>query len=603
MKKVLFFVEPHPIRNIFVEFITPGDMFAKIASHENFDGIEWRIFSNKYILDLMIEHFVNDDHTVDFIYPHELSGTDLEKKEALVDFKNKLIYPSNEDHKKICSFLDEWDGDGILSRNTLVDGVGEISLYYESLLEKIHAEYQFTHIVLWSENGAVKQFCSKFDVQSLHFELGPTRLPFQDTILIDPQGTNGNATICTEKVIKSDNAISTNLWMSDFSNKGYLSVLESYLAPSNTHSVENLHGESLILTDIGYSGNVTAEIKLKANFIDNYVVICLQLADDLNTLNHSKYANPLEFLDDVVPKVISLGYNVIIKRHPGAPGRIFNLVKEVEAIEHAKSLSDKVLVLHPDTTSEDFLAITKNSRVVISINSSVSCESWILGTPGLILGNAAYDINNSIKNLSIDFLQGGNLLDNEEYLIRVRDDIKFSLNHYFMPRNQYLLSEVLAKVVNEYSASSSKSYVQWLKDNVDIFEIMMKEKLLIMNNNISKYEKVDTALLADTAIPNESFYSITIEEFKCTQNEFIISGWAEADGVSVIKVFIEYENEYLFAESFERPDVEQAYQSINSGAGFKISEQIHAEFVYKDNVKLYIYGSDLRCRYINILFD
>ncbi|WP_455851542.1 GT99 family glycosyltransferase N-terminal domain-containing protein [Pantoea endophytica] len=601
MKKVLFYVEPHPIRNLFIEFISPADLFAKIALHENFDDIDWRMFSNKFLLDLVVEHFKSSDKTVDFPYPHEIVGTDVDKQVSLDTFKDKLIYPDEEDHNKICSMLSEWNESEIRRRNELVDGVGSLSEYYESVLEKIYNLYEFTHIILWSENGAVRNFCKKYNIQPIHMELGPTRQPFQETILIDTLGTNGNSGFCKETIFNDRLNISSTLWNSDFYDKSYTPTREILLGQGSAVFAESNSGGLSFLTGSSDPTKFSNEINQKENYIDNYVLICLQLADDLNTLKHSHYLDPKDFLSEIIPKVLKLGYKVLVKRHPGARGRVYNLIKENEAVEHAKTLSDNVFILGSQTSQKDFILLNKNAKAVISINSSVSCESWIIGVPGLITGSAAFDIEGRLYTLTTDFLNGGELIDNSECLKNIEDGIEFGLNKYFIPRSQYLISAVLSKVINSFDENIHPSFVKWYTTEIDIFELLAIEKIKNIESELTKYDSVDFYQLIENSIPNENFYNCAIDQYFDVDNELYIKGWAAKSGITIVYLFIEYGNNIYLAESCERLDIYNAFGSVPLKSGFAIKELFDGEMPREDAFNLYIYGDDNICRHVKII--
>lgn len=615
MKKVLFYVEPHPIRNLFTEFITPAEIFIDAALHDNFSGIEWRMFSNDFLLNLITEkHLMRFQDVLSTEKDLEVRVIDEEDEEevefklntVLRGFKENLIYPEEEDSVKIHSFLSEWNENQIILRNDLVAGIGEITEYYEQLLEKIYQDYKFTHVVLWSENGAVRNFCENFNIQPIHMELGPTRRPFQDTILIDTSGTNGNASFCKEDISNKKFCVASSLWASDLFNDDYASVHEMFLTPAGPISAVNAHGSLSLLTGTELEDDIRAEINRQAEFVDNYVVICLQLADDLNTLNHSHYSDPKHFLSEIIPKLIGLGYKVLIKRHPGARGRIFNLIKENEAIDFAIKISKNVYVLNAETSQRDFILLTKNAIAVISINSSVSCESWIVGVPGLITGKAAYDIKDKLQKLTSDFLNGGNLIKDKKYLDEIRDVIGYGLNNYFIPRNSYVISSSLAKVINDFDKKDNRSFANWFDENVDIFKIIGDEKAagfdreIKLNSKHHRTSEINFDNLVNFAIPNEGFYFCEILDFN-DSNQLTIEGYIAISKVTPVEIFIEYNNEIFLGEIIENDDVHNGNSKIKEEKVFIIRACSEEQILPLNDFNIYIYGSDNICRYIRVI--
>lgn len=163
--RVLFYADPHPIRNGFFEFNEAAHRMHAMASEAAFAEIDWRLFSNQYIL-----------------------GDVATKGDAA-----RLIWPTTEESECISSFLQEWNQEAIAARTDLVRGEGPAADFYRAVLGRIKDEFDFTHVVLWSENGAVRRFAAGAGVGVIHAELGPIRSPFKKTIYFDPFGTNANA--------------------------------------------------------------------------------------------------------------------------------------------------------------------------------------------------------------------------------------------------------------------------------------------------------------------------------------------------------------------------------------------------------------------------
>lgn len=592
MKRILFYVEPHPIRNYFSDFIDPAILFFEIASHKNFTGIDWKIFSNSFILDDMSQRLIDNRDNIESLSSKEYLS--LSNSDILDVIKNKIIYPEVDDDIKIRSLLKMWDENEIQTRNDLVLGIGDITIFYESVLKRIKNKFDFTHIVLWSENGAVRNFCDKAGIEVIHMELGPTRLPFQETIVIDPLGTNANSSLCRNRRPQIKESIDSALWTTDFSKKNNLSVKELYLSPGNIIEAEHISGDVFLTTDGDFSG---AE---ETVFIDNFVVVTLQLTDDLNTINHSKYKTPKEYLQEILPKLLAMGYKVLIKRHPGAIHRIFNLIKELEALEYAKKLSGKVYILPATMVQKEFIILSKNARAILSINSSVSFEAWIIGVPGLIFGNAVFDIDNKLTKLSEDFINGGDLLYNLDYINCIKEDVAYSLNHYLLPKNIFVLSTVLMRVVNSYNKKYEPNFIKWLFHEIDVFEILLNEKILDIESNLSSKSYLDFNKEIANAIPNDGFYQYSIDECYHDNKKLLLRGWAISTKVSVHMIFLEFAGGIHISQMVERPDVKQHFPYAANNSGFEMREEMNRKAMNVKNNKLYIYGSDGICRYIEI---
>lgn len=595
MKKVLFYVEPHPIRNYFSEFMDPGYFFYEIASHKNFSGIDWKIFSNSFVLNEISERAIKleEERAV------STQDTSSDKDKNLSDkINDKLIYPEQEDEYKIRSFLREWGEEEILARNELVLGNGTLCDYYQSLLAKLFITYNFTHVVLWSENGAVKNFCEKAGISVIHMELGPTRLPFQETILIDPSGTNANSSLCQCDRPYFTESVDSALWTTDFSKNNNVTTKEFYLTPGGVIAAENRQGEQFLIAEDSTLQSIDEMHNI--TYIKNYVIVSLQLADDLNTLNHSKFSNPKNFLEFIVPKLLAMGYNVLIKRHPGSKVRIFNLTRELEAIDYAKNLADNVYILPGEMKQKEFVLLSKNAQAILSINSSVSFESWLMGTPGLVFGNAVFDTHEKLLTFSHDFISGGNLLKDERQIDSIKNDISYSLNNFFLPKNIFVLADALAKIVSFYDKNRHPNFVKWLYNHVDIFSLLLQEKLSDIDEKIGVKPGIDFYKEMENALPNEGKYQYRVDEFYVKNTELLLRGWLTSESARAEMIFIEYAGYIYCADKTARPDVKKHFPFAEVNSGFTIRNKVNE---LNDNIKegrLYIYGSDKQCRFVEI---
>lgn len=596
MKKVLFYAEPHPLRNTFSEFLPPAMKFFELASHVNFSDIEWRIFSNSYVLNELSEHFSQIENNIRIDTFRGFSQSEIENK-----ITESLIYPDSEDDQKIKNLLNKWDEQEINVRNGIVLGTTVLSIFYESMLRKAFKKFQFTHVVLWSENGAVRNFCAKNGIKVLHMELGPTRAPYQETLMIDPFGTNANASL-TDLDMCSQNGVNSYLWGSDFSSSNSLSTKEIYPTLGSYTTIESSEGKSFCapkdITCIKHLDHELSEDRIKP--IDNYVIVSLQLTDDLNTINHSSYKDPSHFIKEIVPRLLALGFNVCIKRHPGAIHRIFNLVKELEAVEYAKSLSDNVFILPSEMQQKDYILFSKRAKAIISINSSVCFESWVMGVPGLIFGDAIFNFDKVLTRLSNDFLNGGSLLDDENLINDIKLRVTNSLNNYFIPNNIFVLSKTMAKIVADCSVETKKEYLEWIRTHIDIFEMLFEEKVIEVSNKIGEKPGIDYYAEMASALPNDNFYQYSIDDLKIVNREIHLRGWIISQEAKPLSVFIEYSGNLLISSMTCRDDVKSHFPHVDFNPGFEIIENIISRDFNQKSLNIYIYGSDHKCRCITV---
>lgn len=184
----------------------------------------------------------------------------------------------------------------------------------------------------------------------------------------------------------------------------------------------------------------------------------MQLADDLNTVLHSPFDSPRGFLEMALPPLVDRGFRVLVKGHPAASLRPFNLIQECSALRYAETLGPQVTILPRKMPADEFLPLCQNASAVLSINSSVSFESWLLGTPGLALGGAVYDVGSDLLTWSRRFVTSGE--SEPPDLDRV---YSFLFQHYLVPDEHPYASSVLAEMVASYSFDGSPAdYVRWL---------------------------------------------------------------------------------------------------------------------------------------------
>ncbi|MDH1271710.1 hypothetical protein N5C81_29450 [Rhizobium pusense] len=484
--------------------------------------IDWRLFSNEFVLDGLAKLAVP---------------------------KDKFIVPTPSENKFIASCLTEWTPEEIGSRVLLVNGEGDISRFYQGILARIREEFCFDVILLWSENGAVRRFADDVGISVLHMELGPTRAPFQETVYVDFQGTNGSASFLefdlssypSEKVTPA--ASWTALSAAVEENKPSIIELQA-LMPS-----------------------------LPFGLKENYVVVALQLADDLNTVCHSRFRTPKEFLEFVVPSLLRLGFKVVIKGHPGAAARPINLAEELAALAYAAELGDDVTILDRHLSSKDFIPVLSGAAAVCSINSSVSFEALLLGVPGLVFGTAAYDLGLVLKQASDDFLRSGKWSLSTFEVDRL---VTVLCRHFLHPKSPQILTKILQQIILEITPDiTAKRYASMLSSIAShgygiIDDEMKKTKLQMKLADFTKsLSQVDASYMGhiDDVTANRSPGGVSVA----------VKGWAARrrkgaePQVKIVALCDAAGNVISFTEMFDRADVRRVHQHINYPTGFNVA--------------------------------
>lgn len=402
MKNLLVYIEAHPLRDSYEEFYSIGSflgnsLFEK-ADHYDFN---FRIISNNYVVDRL-----NSEHP---------------------NLSSLCIRPTASESLAIEAHATGWDEASIQNWIDLTQGNGEAADLYFNILKRVYEFYKFDMVLLWAENGAVRNFCRMHDIAVVHGELGPTRPPFEETMYFDVNGTNGNAAIRSfpEHLYSRVDVIPPETWVC---TKG---------AKDNNPKKPGIIDSPYTL----FLDEYTEQINFP------YVYLPLQLADDLNTLQHSIFKNPVDFLEKIIPPILEQGYGLVIKPHPGAVSRPYNLSFESRAIKLAKSYGDKVIVLGRNVDTTRALNFMVNAVAVCTINSSVGYEALLLGKKIFVMGDAAYDVGG---NLKADLSDLSNI-DSYKVDPVVREQIASLISgHFLFPKSEVAKGEILCEVLRFY---------------------------------------------------------------------------------------------------------------------------------------------------------
>lgn len=121
--RVLFYVEPHPIRNSKVHFKDIARAFLPLLSSSS--RLDVRLFANSDTLEAL--------------------------KDALSPHKGRIIPPLDADEAIFDSYDLPWTTEGIPVWLDLMEGKGTISKDYQDVLGRIWQRFPFNVIVHWGE--------------------------------------------------------------------------------------------------------------------------------------------------------------------------------------------------------------------------------------------------------------------------------------------------------------------------------------------------------------------------------------------------------------------------------------------------------------------
>lgn len=420
MMKILAYIEPHPIRNHHVEFADVGKYLVEaLLNAAARDGLDVRVFANHAVADLMVASYPQLAH--------------------------RLLRPTSDETEAIGRFDENWDESAIAGWLDLVRGIGSQTELYAGILRRIHEAFPFDVIVLWAENGAARLVVREVGAVAIHTEFGPTRPPFPSTAYFDLLGANGGALVRTlpASMIESVSTIPTETWLTQVARKlgEPLGLLES---------------RALI------PRHATQELLPRQPF----VLIPLQLADDLNALLYSPYKTPAEFLRDTIPALLDQGVKVVVKGHPGAAVRPYNIRKEVEALKQAKAFGPDVTVLPREIEWADATAVLAQAVAVCTVNSSMGFEALLLGKTCLLRGAALYDVQGRIQ------ARGVRLARSEPERIWDAKLATLLMGSYLLPMRDMLSGEALVALArraldeNRQNGTPSTAFLmRWLEES------------------------------------------------------------------------------------------------------------------------------------------
>jgi len=381
--RILFYIEPHPIRNSQTHFIDIARRFLPLLGPSS--RADLRMFANQSTFDAIGQ---------DKLKPYQAS----------------LIRSTADEEDLFASYLGDWNSEGIPIWMNLMSG-GTVADSYLHVLRRIWSVFPFDAIVHWGENGAVTRFLNERPVTRVSMELGCTRAPFLPTLVMDLFGTNGSAV--TPKLSVADiRSIVDGIPMSRH---------EAVFAYSQSLEAEPYEQQFLpVIPDL-------AAQLFERNRI---AFLPLQLYDDANLLRFSKYDTLTDVVLDVVPKLAAHGYTTIIKPHPASKLRDKSDLQSAMARNALRQWSDKIIWCDRADIRYENAQLIALSDLVVTVNSSVGFEALYFDKPVVVLGDAVYKPKDLFPTLE-QFLDGS--FDHRAYLEGIGYLRRFFLGGYLQP--------------------------------------------------------------------------------------------------------------------------------------------------------------------------
>lgn len=474
MRNILIYIEPHPVRNYFEEFYDVGLILCDgMIQLDKGLGYQFRYFSNDAVIDRMIT-----------------------ERPALSYLSMRFTADENE---RLETFYKQWNLESINDWLSLVKGNGPITEFYTATLERLHEEYPFDAILLWSDNGAVRRFGEMKSIPVIHAEFGPTRAPFHKTVYFDPRGTNGAAAVL---------------------NAPLKDLIPKISVPRETWVTR----EGKVWNDQNKVGLIDAPLTLDKSLVESeivntpYVFIPLQLEDDLNTQLYSEFKTPEAFLRHVIPQAVAAGFKVVIKGHPAAAGRTYNLIAETKALKYAKSVGDNVKILPRTTPALQSINVIAQAAAVLTINSSVGFEAILLGKNTILFGHAAFDIGGRLQAAKGPLTSNITTPDNDHL-----DQLtSFLCNHYLHPLESVTKGKAIATVLNYIFEAkdinpNSKEYWQGWIDRIQFGYDWLSE-------STSDHEDTTGYRYIGNLLGNRIIFESGARKYFIKQNQLVVQG-------------------------------------------------------------------------------
>lgn len=390
--RLLIYIEPHPTRDGFMShyWIAHAHAQALRAASEGAGPMpEVRILANRHI--------------------GEAIARDLPDLWPLV------ICPSAEQGCRIDREMTDWTTSGMRRWVGLLDGRGGACRIYRDVLSEVKdGLFDFDTIAVWGDNGAVTAFARKHRVRVLYMELGSTRAPFAETMLVDHKGVNGSASSTALDIADLRAAI----------DPIGIETCRALMSSGRTAADQTGIAESRFF---GLSDAWTAAAGAQRGGLR--LLLPLQLADDSNLLRHSPFGTPLEMLRQVLPRAQEAGATVLIKPHPAVAHRACNIVAQDACERYAAGFPNAVM-LEPGIPGEELPALLQAVDAVVTTNSTIGFEALLFRKPVCILGDAVYKIRGVFP--SLDALLTGSF-DRARYQDDIDHVVDYLLSTAFLP--------------------------------------------------------------------------------------------------------------------------------------------------------------------------
>lgn len=358
MMNILIYIEPHPVRSSMTHFTAIAREFSAVLGADS--GSDVRLFANKETINEVLK--------------------------AAPLSRPYLVSPTERENQRFKEHLGVWAEESIATWVSLMSGEGLVESY-TALLDRIHSEFPFDVIVHWGENGTITKFCADRRLMHVAIEMGCTRPPYMNSVILDVLGTNGAAIVPRLSIEDLRDVVGGEGMSAEEATCGFS-------ATGTTSSSEEPYGK------------VPMRIRDALSLGDRKIAyLPLQLHDDANLLKFSKYDTLRDVVLDCVPQLVEAGYLVLIKPHPGAPHRPYAEIENEIARESLRPWKQNIIWCADGRDTYNNLRLVALADVVVTVNSSVGFEALYQNKPVVVLGEAVYAPRGLFPSLD-EFLSG-----------------------------------------------------------------------------------------------------------------------------------------------------------------------------------------------------
>ncbi len=273
-------------------------------------------------------------------------------------------------------------------------------------LDIVNKKYNVVTMIIWNGQQLFGRVANQYAIEHSYKRLFLEISNLPNKIFADPVGVNALSSLMGGHELTPFNDEPKHIeWVEE-----YIKSKERPIPQSQTKTVAKVFKAINLLLKKAFSGfNVKVSnynkplnfdklnsVITKNHIRGNYVFLPLQVTSDTQIKLHSDYSN-IDALMFALEYAKNNELHLIVKLHPAETSQNF-----VDKLVELKNENDFIL------SDNNTVELIKNSRAVITINSTVGLEAKIFGKEVIVLGRAFYsafdddDLKSYIHNYLVD---------------------------------------------------------------------------------------------------------------------------------------------------------------------------------------------------------